>query len=61
MTISKNIEVRDAKVIRLLGTGLGLATVYAIGRKHAGFIRTESEPGKGSEFALHLPLRRPPR
>ena len=37
------------------GTGLGLATVYGILEHHGGFIHVDSQPGKGTSFALHLP------
>jgi PAS domain S-box-containing protein len=37
------------------GTGLGLATAYAIIRKHQGFMTVESEEGRGSTFSLFLP------
>jgi len=37
------------------GTGLGLATAYAIVRKHGGYMTVESEPGEGSTFHLYLP------
>jgi CheY-like chemotaxis protein len=37
------------------GTGLGLATCFAILRKHAGLIEASSEPGVGSTFTLLLP------
>ncbi len=37
------------------GSGLGLATVFSIVKKHKGFIYTESEIGKGSSFHLYLP------
>ena len=37
------------------GTGLGLATVYAIIHRHDGFIKVESEEGIGSEFSIYLP------
>ncbi len=37
------------------GTGLGLATVYAITKRHDGFIDVSSEPGAGSEFNVYLP------
>jgi signal transduction histidine kinase len=38
------------------GTGLGLAIVDHVMRAHDGFVRVDSEPGRGSTFALHFPL-----
>ena len=45
------------------GTGLGLAIVDHVMRGHGGFVRVDSEPGRGSTFTLHFPLsrRREPR
>jgi signal transduction histidine kinase/ActR/RegA family two-component response regulator len=37
------------------GTGLGLATAYAIVVKHGGHISVESTPGVATEFAVDLP------
>jgi PAS domain S-box-containing protein len=37
------------------GSGLGLATVYSIIRKHQGHVAVESELGKGTTFHLWLP------
>lgn len=39
------------------GTGLGLATAYAIVRAADGIIRADSEVGRGSRFDVILPLR----
>jgi signal transduction histidine kinase len=38
------------------GTGLGLAIVDHVMRGHSGFVRVDSEPGRGSKFTLHFPL-----
>jgi PAS domain S-box-containing protein len=37
------------------GTGLGLAMVEAIVKKHGGFVRVATEMGKGSCFDMYLP------
>ena len=37
------------------GSGLGLATVYSIVRRHQGHIEVDSTPGHGATFTLWLP------
>lgn len=38
------------------GTGLGLATSYAIAERHGGSLTARSRPGEGASFTLSLPL-----
>lgn len=41
------------------GTGLGLAMVYGVVRRHEGSIDVKSEEGKGSTFTIFLPVGTP--
>jgi PAS domain S-box-containing protein len=38
------------------GTGLGLSICYSIAKQHFGSIEVDSVPGKGSTFAVRLPV-----
>ena len=41
------------------GTGLGLATAYAIVKDHQGWIECESQVGIGTTFSVYLPVAEP--
>jgi signal transduction histidine kinase len=41
------------------GTGLGLASVYSLVRQNGGFIRVDSQPGRGTSFIMHFPTATP--
>lgn len=42
------------------GTGLGLSISYGIVERHGGRIEVDSEPGKGTTFAIIIPMAGPP-
>jgi len=42
------------------GTGLGLSICYGIVKSHEGFIKVESEAGKGSTFYIYVPEKTSP-
>lgn len=48
-------RTRDAGIQHKPGTGLGLAFVDAVARRHSGLLDVESKPGKGSRFCLRIP------
>jgi signal transduction histidine kinase len=41
------------------GTGLGLAMVFGIIKRHQGTLEIESEPGRGTTFRIRLPASAP--
>jgi two-component system cell cycle sensor histidine kinase/response regulator CckA len=38
------------------GTGIGLSVVFGVRKQHGGWVDVESEPGKGANFTLFLPV-----
>jgi PAS domain S-box-containing protein len=38
------------------GTGMGLSVVLGIVQSHSGYIRVESQPGKGTDIRIYLPM-----
>lgn len=48
-------RVKGAAARSYEGTGIGLSLVKELVEAHAGFIRVESEPGRGSRFIVSLP------
>ncbi len=51
-------RVDKARSRNLGGTGLGLAIVKHIAQVHQGFVKVESEPGRGSTFFIQIPLKK---
>jgi hypothetical protein len=45
---------------RGVGTGLGLSSAHGIITDHDGHIHAGSKPGKGTRFAIHIPMCLPP-
>jgi len=48
-------RIKNDKTRYIIGTGLGLSIVKGIVDAHNGFIRVESEPGRGSTFHVYIP------
>jgi signal transduction histidine kinase len=53
----KFYRVRSTETEAITGTGLGLTLVAHIVRAHGGSIAVNSEPGRGSTFAIRLPYQ----
>jgi two-component system phosphate regulon sensor histidine kinase PhoR len=54
---NKFFRIRKGDTYTTKGFGLGLAFVKRIIKAHSGKIKVESEPGKGSNFTIDLPVQ----
>lgn len=54
------VQVHPSAERRRQGSGLGLALTRRLVQQFGGAIEVRSEPGRGSEFSVRLPLRPPP-
>ncbi len=52
-TMFKRLHSKD----QYTGAGIGLALVKKIVANHGGYITVNSEPGKGSDFSIYLPVK----
>ncbi len=59
LIFEKFYRAKDKRVAQITGTGLGLTLARDIARLHGGDIEVSSEPDRGSEFTLWLPLAAP--
>ncbi|WP_310962048.1 ATP-binding protein [Nocardioides terrisoli] len=50
-------RTNNVEALNRPGTGLGLSIVAKVVERHEGTIAVSSEPGRGSEFVVRLPLR----
>ena len=51
-----NLELEGYEVLTAADGEEGLAIVDHVMRGHGGFVRVNSDPGRGSTFSLHFPL-----
>lgn len=49
-------QIANTDSVKMVGTGIGLSLVESIVQLHHGKVEVQTEPDKGCEFIVHLPL-----